>query len=193
MIVLCILPIGEWLRLLCSWMLFLVVWGGWRWTSTCPMHCPQRCSLLAVSINLIKSTHAHHHHVMPTYIHIQLVTKPYAYQEKWRMYTEGLLRPNSDTAMLFPPFGCIYNPLFPVSAHTKPTSRTLLDLSDITTHNYIHAIAFKAVWWVMQTLEFKGATTSSAWFWADSKSCRRISHLWLSWWENCFHMKSITQ
>ena len=30
--------IWEWLRLLCSCVLFLVVWGGWRWTSTCPPH-----------------------------------------------------------------------------------------------------------------------------------------------------------
>ena len=42
-------------KVACSWMLFLVVQVGWRWTSTCPLHCPQQCSLTSCWLCL---THA---------------------------------------------------------------------------------------------------------------------------------------
>jgi len=40
--------------------------------------------------------------------------------------TEGFLQPNPHTAMLFSPFGCIYQPTSPcptLSAHTEPISQ----------------------------------------------------------------------
>ena len=39
---------------------------------------------------------------------------------------------------------------------------------------HTHAIALKAECRVMQTLAVKGVTMSSAWFWADTKSCWNI-------------------
>ena len=51
-------------------------------------------------------------------------------------------------------------------SHWIDLPRTLLKVtSQIVWH--IHAMAFKAAWWVMQALEF----------WADTKSCRDLSHL----------------
>jgi len=74
---------------------------------------------------------------------------------------ERFLQPNPDIAMLFHPLGVYTNPPCPtLSAHTEPISHGHAG-SDIIW--YIHAIEFKAAWWVMQTLA-----------WADTKLCQDI-------------------
>ena len=81
------------------------------------------------------------------------------------------LQPNPHTAVLFSPFECIYQPTTPVPPFLLPLNQYPKEIagSDITnclTHT-MYAIAFKAAWRVMQTLEI----------WADTKSCQDISRL----------------
>ena len=82
----------------------------------------------------------------------------------------GLSQSNPHTAMLFftlwvyipthlPPSHSFYS-------HWINLPRTLLKVTSQIVWQ-IHAMAFKAAWWVMQALEF----------WADTKSCRDLSHL----------------
>ena len=82
---------------------------------------------------------------------------PFAQWPYW-----GILQLKPHTALLFSPFGYIYQPTSPcptVSAHTEPIRLPMILLevtSQIVWH--IHAIA---AWRVLQTLEV----------WADTKSC----------------------
>jgi len=81
------------------------------------------------------------------------------------------LQPNPHTAMLFSPFGYIYQPTSPVPPFLLPLNQYPKEIagSDITsclTHT-MYAKAFKAAWRVMQTLEIC----------ADTKSCQDISRL----------------
>lgn len=80
---------------------------------------------------------------------------------------------------VFWPFGCIYQPNSPCltlsAARTIPCNllRTLMD--ETSQINWIiHARAFKVAWYTMQTLEVKGATTSSTWFWTDTRDVSRL-------------------
>ena len=74
--------------------------------------------------------------------------------------------------MLFSPFGCIYVPTHlplshPFCSHWTNLPRTLLEVTSQIFDTYNYAIAFKAAWQVMQTLEV----------WADTKSCWELFNL----------------
>jgi len=100
--------------------------------------------------------------------------------------TEGFLQPNPHTAMLFSPFGCIYQPTSPcptLSAHTEPTSQgNCWKWHHILFDTYNVCYSIKAAWRVMQTLEI----------WADTKSFRDILCLfkdYLVYFPNCRWLK----